>query len=627
MRADGATYRNAHVVDSLCCPSRAAIFTGRPPHQTGVLTNTPNDPVHPIGGYRCVHPQRQTRQVVQRRAAEGRLHDRVRRQVHERLRDVHQLRGKHFAPAKVPGWDVLRRGPQWRLPEWGFRSTYLDQNGGVPDAAHPRGRTQRLGARARQGLRHQRHVADHAEQFLREQRDPKKPYFLEVATYGPHAQMQKAYPDNPPFPSAFADRAPKGHPAGGNCGTKPVRPADAPATSRGTPTRGTTTRRPTCGATAPPRLLRRGTSTRSRSATRWALQQYRDRARMVQSIDRMLGRLRAEARREHLLLPDFRQRLPPRPAPAQRRQGHAVRLRHARARSWSTGPGCAAGHAQAVRQQHRPGADLRDARRPASAEVLPLGDRRSPTACDDPRAPGWPVRVHASTPTPSSTRRRGGQRHARSGGDIQSDPVVHRGAGQARAAGALRPRQLLRAAPTTPGSSTATTCRGRTATSSRPDHDKPWARELMRRLRDVGRLRAGRSAEHSAADSASLSLRSGAGVHAGGMAWRKALVVTATLGALILVATAIHFAVARGASRASGGKHLAPRTGGLRQTPVHGDGADGRRRPMSCSPPCRKARGWSPEGRRTATRTSSTRCAAPRAPRSSPVARPTRPAC
>ena len=32
--------------------------------------------------------------------------------------------------------------------------------------------------------------------------------------------MPKAYPDNPSFPSAFADRAPKGDPTGGNCGTK-----------------------------------------------------------------------------------------------------------------------------------------------------------------------------------------------------------------------------------------------------------------------------------------------------------------------------------------------------------------------------------------------------------------------
>src|SRR4051794_13566814 len=50
MRAEGASYVNAHVVDSLCCPSRAAIFTGMPPHQTGVLTNTANDPNDPIGG-------------------------------------------------------------------------------------------------------------------------------------------------------------------------------------------------------------------------------------------------------------------------------------------------------------------------------------------------------------------------------------------------------------------------------------------------------------------------------------------------------------------------------------------------------------------------------------------------
>ena len=28
MQAAGATYRNSHVIDSLCCPSRASIFTG-----------------------------------------------------------------------------------------------------------------------------------------------------------------------------------------------------------------------------------------------------------------------------------------------------------------------------------------------------------------------------------------------------------------------------------------------------------------------------------------------------------------------------------------------------------------------------------------------------------------------
>ena len=41
-----------------------------------------------------------------------------------------------------------------------------------------------------------------------------------MATYAPHAQLNKAYPDNPPFPPAFADRPPKGDPTGGNCGMK-----------------------------------------------------------------------------------------------------------------------------------------------------------------------------------------------------------------------------------------------------------------------------------------------------------------------------------------------------------------------------------------------------------------------
>jgi N-acetylglucosamine-6-sulfatase len=46
MQKDGVTFTNAFVTDSLCCPSRASIFTGRYPHDTGVFRNTGND-----GGY------------------------------------------------------------------------------------------------------------------------------------------------------------------------------------------------------------------------------------------------------------------------------------------------------------------------------------------------------------------------------------------------------------------------------------------------------------------------------------------------------------------------------------------------------------------------------------------------
>jgi hypothetical protein len=46
MQKDGITFANYFVTDSLCCPSRSSIFTGRYPHDTGIFRNTGAD-----GGY------------------------------------------------------------------------------------------------------------------------------------------------------------------------------------------------------------------------------------------------------------------------------------------------------------------------------------------------------------------------------------------------------------------------------------------------------------------------------------------------------------------------------------------------------------------------------------------------
>ncbi|MFI5323702.1 MAG: sulfatase [Thermodesulfobacteriota bacterium] len=46
MQKEGVTFANYFVTDSLCCPSRSSIFTGRYPHDTGVFRNVGKD-----GGY------------------------------------------------------------------------------------------------------------------------------------------------------------------------------------------------------------------------------------------------------------------------------------------------------------------------------------------------------------------------------------------------------------------------------------------------------------------------------------------------------------------------------------------------------------------------------------------------
>src|SRR5262249_5774154 len=50
MQREGVTFANYFVTDSLCCPSRSSIFTGRYPHETGIFGN-----LGPDGGYPAFH--------------------------------------------------------------------------------------------------------------------------------------------------------------------------------------------------------------------------------------------------------------------------------------------------------------------------------------------------------------------------------------------------------------------------------------------------------------------------------------------------------------------------------------------------------------------------------------------
>ena len=67
MQHHGVSFSNYFVTDSLCCPSRASILSGRFPHDTRVFDNSP-----PEGGYSVFHrrgEELQTFAVALQRAA------------------------------------------------------------------------------------------------------------------------------------------------------------------------------------------------------------------------------------------------------------------------------------------------------------------------------------------------------------------------------------------------------------------------------------------------------------------------------------------------------------------------------------------------------------------------------
>ena len=64
LQRDGMTFTRYYVTDSLCCPSRSSIFSGRFPHDTGVFTNT-----SPDGGFAPLPDRRRGAPDVRHRAA------------------------------------------------------------------------------------------------------------------------------------------------------------------------------------------------------------------------------------------------------------------------------------------------------------------------------------------------------------------------------------------------------------------------------------------------------------------------------------------------------------------------------------------------------------------------------
>jgi N-acetylglucosamine-6-sulfatase len=187
MERRGLTFQDYFVSDSLCCPSRSSIFTGNFPHDTGVFSN-----VGPRGGYHTFYERGEeasTFAVALQRAG---------------YRTA--LMGKYLngyldgpqAPAGVPpthvppGWSRWDAGGQ-AYPEFDYT---LNENGELT-AYGEQPDDYLTDVLARKGIG-----------FIDSSAASGSPFFLELATYAPHAPYVPAPRNDQDFPGLTAPKPP-----------------------------------------------------------------------------------------------------------------------------------------------------------------------------------------------------------------------------------------------------------------------------------------------------------------------------------------------------------------------------------------------------------------------------------
>jgi N-acetylglucosamine-6-sulfatase len=187
MQAQGLTFDRYVVTDSLCCPSRASIFTGRYPHSTGVLKNMGFD-----GGFGAFQP------VEERSTFATAL---------QRIGYRTGLMGKYLngyfpfswvdgaRPYVPPGWSAWAVGGQAyrgfnynlavKYPGTGARIVHYDSapEDYLTDV-----------------------IAGHGRAFIDGAVAAGKPFLLELATYAPHAPAMPAPADAAAFPGLGVPR-------------------------------------------------------------------------------------------------------------------------------------------------------------------------------------------------------------------------------------------------------------------------------------------------------------------------------------------------------------------------------------------------------------------------------------
>ena len=289
MRRVGATYDRSFVIDSLCCVSRASIMTGQYPHQTGVRINHANITKEngPMGGYAAFaaygNPQRTFAVALQKAGYTTGY-------VGKYLNQYKYVAGGP-KPDLPPGWSEFNALFASAYDGWGFYSSFVD-DGKLRVRYHPKPAAEASGAvkdRSYAGTV----IGNQALGFIDRHRGDAEPWFLEVAPYAPHSRVAPAgaWPGEPYFPAAFRDRSRPGRP-GGNCGlmrcgamrAEDLRGIDDDLADNAAYLPDGSTVRPWVGHSM-------------KLSVSEIEEDLRDRARMVQSVDRLVMRILREVPR------------------------------------------------------------------------------------------------------------------------------------------------------------------------------------------------------------------------------------------------------------------------------------------------------------------------------------------
>jgi arylsulfatase A-like enzyme len=179
MRQNGVTFTRYFVTDSLCCPSRSSIFTGRFPHNTKVFTNMPPD-----GGYQVFHQRREERSTFATALS---------RAGYSTGFMGKYLNGYQPSSLLVPnGWS------DWRGAGNGYPEFNYDLN--------ENGKLFHYGNQPQDYLTDV--IAAKGRAFINAAADAHKPFALELATFAPHSPFTPAPRDANDFPGLKAPKGP-----------------------------------------------------------------------------------------------------------------------------------------------------------------------------------------------------------------------------------------------------------------------------------------------------------------------------------------------------------------------------------------------------------------------------------